>query len=61
MKTNKSFTKRLKLTKTGKIKATKRGFNHFNARQNSAKRLQGNVPQDFAMSAKDRARFLPHN
>jgi Ribosomal protein L35. len=34
MKTNKSITKRLKLTKNGKIVGRKAGQNHFNAREN---------------------------
>jgi ribosomal protein L35 len=33
MKTNKSFTKRLKVTKNGKILARKPGQNHFNAKE----------------------------
>ena len=39
MKTNKSFTKRLKVTRNGKIIARKPGQNHFNAKQSGAKRL----------------------
>jgi len=59
MKTNKSYTKRLKLTKNGKIIARKPGFNHFNAKQPRSKQLSGKVGQEFAMSNKDRSRFLP--
>lgn len=59
-KTNKSFTKRLKVTKSGKIKARKAGFNHFNAKQSRKKQLAGKVPQDFVMKPKDIARFMPH-
>jgi ribosomal protein L35 len=33
MKTNKSFTKRLKITRKGKIVARKPGQNHFNAKE----------------------------
>lgn len=33
MKTNKSFTKRLRVTRNGKIVARKAGQNHFNAKQ----------------------------
>jgi ribosomal protein L35 len=33
IKTNKSFTKRLKVTKNGKILARKPGQNHFNAKE----------------------------
>lgn len=60
MKTNKSYTKRLKVTKNGKIKARKRGFNHFNSKQRRQKQLSGKVPMDFDMKNKDIARFLPY-
>jgi ribosomal protein L35 len=33
MKTNKSFSKRLKVTRRGKIVARKPGKNHFNAKE----------------------------
>lgn len=61
MKTNKSLTKRLKLTKNGKIKARKPGFNHFNAKQSRSKQLSGKVGKDFTMSNKDKSHFLPFN
>lgn len=59
MKTNKSFTKRLSVTKNGKIKARRPGFNHFNAKQSRATQLNGKVEKDFTMNAKAQARFLP--
>lgn len=61
MKTNKSYTKRLKITKNGKILARKPGFNHFNAKQTRTSQLQGRKPVEFAMSPKDIGRFIPHN
>jgi len=39
MKTNKSFTKRLKVTRKGKILARKPGQNHFNAKETRRKQL----------------------
>ena len=33
MKTNKSYSKRLKISKNGKITARKPGQNHFNAKE----------------------------
>lgn len=39
MKTNKSFAKRLKVTRTGKIMARKAGHNHFNAKASRSKQL----------------------
>jgi ribosomal protein L35 len=41
IKTNKSLTKRLKVTKNGKILARAPGFNHFNAKQSRTKQLSG--------------------
>ena len=41
MKTNKSYSKRLKLTKNGKVLARKPGFNHFNAKQSRTTELAG--------------------
>ena len=42
MKTNKSFSKRLKVTRTGKIIARKPGKNHFNAKESRANQMAGN-------------------
>lgn len=63
MKTNKSFTKRIKVTKNGKLVARKPGQNHFNARQTGRQRLRRkrtNTLTNF-MSARDMRRFLPGN
>ena len=57
-KTNKSFMKRLKLTKTGKLLGRKPGFNHFNAKQSRTAQLAGKKPVEFVMSNKDKARFI---
>lgn len=57
-KTNKSFTKRLKVTKTGKIMGRKPGFNHFNAKQSRVKQLAGKKGVEFIMTNKARARFI---
>ena len=61
MKTNKSYTKRLKITKNGKIKARKPGFNHFNAKQSRSTQLNGKVDKDFKMSNKSKSYLLPFN
>jgi len=59
MKTNKSITKRVKVTKNGKMKTRKPGFNHFNAKQSRSKQLTGKVGKDFTMSNTDKSRLLP--
>jgi ribosomal protein L35 len=61
MKTNKSLTKRIRVTKSGKLKARKPGFNHFNSRQSRTHQLEGRTSLDITMTAKDKARFLPHH
>ncbi len=59
MKTNKSLSKRLKITKTGKVLARKPGFNHFNAKQSRKTQLHGKKTSEFKISPKNRSLFLP--
>lgn len=59
MKTNKSYTKRLKVTKNGKIIARKAGQNHFNARQTGQQRLRRKRTQLLTLSKRITRRFLP--
>jgi ribosomal protein L35 len=58
MKTNKSYAKRVKVTKNGKILVRKAGINHFNAKMKRSTQLKGKSRREFVMSAKGRARFL---
>ena len=58
MKTNKSFTKRLRVTRKGKIIARAPGNNHFNAKRSSGVRLQKSRPVAMKMSNVLRSRFL---
>lgn len=59
MKTNKSFLKRLRITKNGKILCRKPGLNHFNAKAKRSKQLAGKRSQEFAMTGREKSRFLP--
>ena len=59
MKTNKSLSKRLKITKKGKIIARKPGFNHFNAKQKRTTQLAGKKRSDFKLKNKDKSHLLP--
>ncbi len=59
MKTNKSYTKRLKLTKNGKLIARKPGFNHFNAKQSRSTQLAGKKGTNFIMKNKPKSHLLP--
>jgi ribosomal protein L35 len=60
MKTNKSFSKRIKVTRSGKLLARKPGFNHFNAKQKRTAQLAGRTPQQVNLSNKVISRVLPH-
>lgn len=57
-KTNKSFTKRLKVTRKGKIKARKTGQNHFNAKESRRSQLAKKKSTPFKMSNKDIAFYI---
>lgn len=59
MKTNKSYSKRLRVTKNGKIIARKPGQNHFNAKASSNSKMDKNRSQTITLKNKDRGRFLP--
>ncbi len=59
MKTNKSFSKRLKLTKNGKVISRKPGFNHFNAKQSRNKQLAGRKGLSFLIKNKPKSHLLP--
>jgi ribosomal protein L35 len=58
MKTNKSYTKRLKVTKNGKLIGRKPGQNHFNAKENRRSQIAKKRSAPFVMSRKSRSRFL---
>lgn len=60
MKTNKSLTKRLKITKKGKIIARRPGKNHFNAKASRKKQLEGKRSTTFELKNKDISRYLPN-
>ncbi|MEX0930923.1 MAG: 50S ribosomal protein L35 [Candidatus Paceibacterota bacterium] len=59
MKTNKSYTKRIKVTKNGKLIARRPGQNHFNARQSGQQRLARKRTQELSLSKRITRRFLP--
>jgi len=59
MKTNKSFSKRLKVTKNGKLISRKPGFNHFNAKQSRSKQLGGKKGMNFKIKNKPKSHLMP--
>lgn len=60
MKTNKSLTKRLKITKNGKIIARKPGQNHFNAKASRNVQLDEKRTKQITMKKELTSRFLPN-
>ena len=60
MKSNKSFAKRLRVTKRGKIVARVPGHNHFNAKRSGGERQRRARATNFhaAMDATAKSRFL---
>ncbi len=58
MKTNKSYLKRLKITKSGKILSRTPGQNHFNSKERRRAQLSKKRLIPFHMTAKDKSRFL---
>lgn len=59
MKTNKSYTKRIRVTRTGKLLTRAKGQNHFNAKQSGSERSQKRRSVTLNLTAKVRRRFLP--
>lgn len=60
MKTNKSFTKRIKATKTGKLVTRKPGQNHFNAKESRKTQLNKHRSVLFTINNKAKSRFIPY-
>ena len=63
MKSNKSFSKRLRVSKNGKIIGRAPGQNHFNAKESGGARRRHRRPAAFHafMSNADKGRFLPRS
>ena len=58
IKTTKSYTKRFKITKNGKILSRKAGQNHFNAKERTRVSMSKRRTQTITMDNKARSRFL---
>ena len=59
MKTNKSYTKRVRVTKNGKLVVRKPGQNHFNAKQSGSKRQSKRRMVGLTVTNQVRRRFFP--
>lgn len=58
MKTNKSYSKRIKVTKNGKLVVRKAGQNHFNAKNRTGTTLKKRRALSIEMTNKNRGRYL---
>jgi ribosomal protein L35 len=58
LKTNKSFTKRLKITRNGKIVSRAPGQNHFNAKESSVGRMSRRRSALKTFDAKTSQRYI---
>jgi len=59
MKTNKSLSKRIKITKTGKLLVRSSGQNHFNAKESRSSQLNAKRGRVITMKNKDLGRYFP--
>ncbi len=58
MKTNKSLTKRIKITKTGKMLVRSSGQNHFNAKENRSTQMKKKRGRVITMSKNKVGRYF---
>ena len=58
IKTTKSYIKRLKITKNGKILSRHAGQNHFNAKERSQTQSKKGRMRTIHMDSKSKSRFL---
>ena len=61
MKTNKSLSKRIKITKTGKMLVRNSGQNHFNAKESRSSQTNHKRSREIFMKNKDISRYLPNS
>ena len=59
MKTNKSFSKRIRVTKKGKLVVRKAGQDHFNAKERGRTKNVKKRAQAIKLTTGSRRRFLP--
>ena len=59
MKTNKSFSKRIRVTRNGKVMARRVGQGHFNAKESAGTKGAKKGNQELNLTTAVRRRFLP--
>ncbi|PIR69634.1 MAG: 50S ribosomal protein L35 [Candidatus Niyogibacteria bacterium CG10_big_fil_rev_8_21_14_0_10_46_36] len=60
LKTNKSFSKRLRVTRRGKVLRRKPGQDHFLAKESRRKQLARKGWENFPISKKDLSQRIPY-
>ena len=60
MKTNKSYSKRIKVTKNGKIVTRKPGQGHFNAKESGNTSMNKKRSVVISLSGRIKRQFLPN-
>jgi len=60
IKTNKSLTKRMKITKNGKLLVRKPGQDHFNAKEGGQKQLANKRKTRLNLKNKEIGKYLPN-
>lgn len=58
MKTNKAFSKRVRVTKNSKLVVRKKGQNHYNAQESGSTRRNKNQDQSLVVSNRVRRSYL---
>ncbi len=58
MKTNKAFTKRIKITRRGKLVARRPGQNHFNAKESRSGHMHRQRTQNVTFTKKVSQRYI---
>ncbi len=61
IKTNKSYTRRIKVTRNGKLVTRKAGQNHFNTRDSRSAHMNRRRTALLVMKNKDFAKFLANS
>jgi ribosomal protein L35 len=59
-KTNKSYKKRLKVTKNGKVLQRQPGMGHFNAKESRRGQMKRKRGKIFPITVKDLGQYLPY-
>lgn len=60
-KSNKSYLKRIKVTKNGKLISRKAGQDHFNAKESRKNQMSKNRTQEVVLTNKAKSLYLAHS